>query len=242
MKIIGIIPARWGATRFEGKVLADINGKPMIQRVWEQAKKSQSLDEVLVACDDERIYKAAEEFGAKAIMTSKDHASGTDRIAEAVTSLAVDIVVNIQGDEPLIQPSVIDDLANALSADEECQMATVVKVIDDEQELNDPNVVKVVIDQKGYALYFSRSTVPFIRDNKKSGDLNFYKHLGLYAYKKKFLLGYKDLPASQLELSEKLEQLRALEAGYRIKTVITKEDTVSVDTPEDLERVKQLIK
>lgn len=238
MSIIGIIPARWGSTRFEGKVLAPINGKPMLQHVWERAKKSKWLDAIIVACDDKRVLAAAQSFGAKAVMTKSDHISGSDRIAEAVKNLKVNIVVNIQGDEPLIDPKVIDNLARALSKDKNCQMATVIKVLDKKEELDNPNVVKVIVDNQHNALYFSRSVIPYNRGQEK---VTYYKHLGIYAYRKNFLLKFTKLPKSKLENIEKLEQLRALEAGYKIKTVLTQHETIGVDTLEDLKRVQSLL-
>jgi len=238
MKIIGVIPARWGSTRFEGKVLAPIAGKPMIQHVWERATQTRLLDDCVIACDDQRILKVAQQFGARAFLTSVNHPSGTDRIAEAVLLLEADIVVNIQGDEPLIDPVVINDLVNALVEDESCVMATTIKVIEDQEELDNPNVVKVVVDGQRNALYFSRARVPFNRDNQ---SVVYFKHLGIYAYRKDFLLKFKDLPKSLLEGYEKLEQLRALEAGYKIKTVLTDIETVGVDTPEDLQRVERML-
>ncbi len=239
MKIIGVIPARWGSTRFEGKILADIDGKPMIQHVWERARRSQMLNNILIACDDERIMVAAKKFGAAAVMTSPKHVSGTDRIAEAVENLRADIVINIQGDEPLIDPRLIDHLAKALVDNPQCAMATVIKEISQKEDVVNPNVVKVVVDLHGMALYFSRAAIPFDRDGK--GGAVVYKHIGIYAYRRDFLLGYKKLPKSRLEESEKLEQLRALEAGYRIKTVVTEMDMVGVDIPEDLEKVRKLL-
>ncbi len=240
MKIIGVIPARWGSTRFEGKVLAEIHGKPMLQHVFERAKKSRALNDVIIACDDERILKAANAFGAKAVMTSPKHPSGTDRIAEAVRSLKVDIVVNIQGDEPLIQPKVINDLVKALQKDKSCVMATTIKAVTDESDLNNPNVVKAVVDKNNVALYFSRSCIPFNRGAQAWKNVKYYKHLGLYAYRKSFLMKFMDLPKSALETAERLEQLRVLEAGYKIKTIETTVDTIGVDTPEDLVRVINL--
>ena len=213
----------------------------MLQHVWERARKSKLLGSVLIACDDERIMKAAEEFGAKAVMTSKKHISGTDRIAEAVGPLAVKVVVNIQADEPLVSPKVIDHLVQAIVDDKNCMMATAVKAIETRDELENPNVVKVVIDQNRDALYFSRSVIPFNRDKQKFDDINYYKHLGLYAYRKEFLLKFKDLPKSHLESVEKLEQLRVLESGYKIKTIETNIDTIGVDTPEDLKKVESLL-
>ncbi len=242
MNIIGVIPARWASTRFKGKVLAKINGIPMIQHVWQQAKKSRLLDEVFIACDDEKVFDAAQGFGAAVVMTSPAHSSGTERIAQAFRHTDAKIIVNIQGDEPLIQPGVIDSLAQALLDDESCSMGTVIKVITDENDLNNPNVVKVVIDQNKNALYFSRTAIPFHREKESLKDSCYYKHLGLYAYRRDFLLAFKDLPVSRLEQAEKLEQLRALEAGHKIKTVETEHDTIGVDTPEDLDRVEGLMK
>ncbi|HBR15179.1 MAG TPA: 3-deoxy-manno-octulosonate cytidylyltransferase [Candidatus Omnitrophica bacterium] len=239
MKVIGVIPARWGSTRFEGKVLAKISGKPMIQHVWERAGQSRRLDELIIACDDKRVLEAAQQFGATAVLTSPDHPSGSDRIAEAVAQRDVDIVINIQGDEPLIQSSVIDDLARALLEDPSCVMATAIKVLDKKEELLSPNVVKVVVDKDNNALYFSRSVIPYNRDDQ---TITYYKHLGIYAYRKDFLFTFKELPKSLLEKAEKLEQLRVLESGFKIKTVVTDIETVGVDTPEDLACVEWLLK
>lgn len=239
MKVVGIIPARWASTRFEGKVLAMIQDKPMIQHVWERSKKCELLSDVVIACDDDRVVVAAEQFGARTILTSKDHASGTDRIAEAMEHVDADIIINIQGDEPLIDPAVIDALAAALMKDQSCSMATVIKVLTTKKELKDPNVVKVVVDGEMNALYFSRSVIPFDRDQTE--ETIYYKHLGIYAYRKDFLLSFKSLPKSNLEKVEQLEQLRALEFGYKIKTVVTDVETVGVDTPEDLRRVEKLL-
>ncbi len=242
MQAIGVIPARWGATRFEGKVLAKINGKPMIEHVWQRSRQSRLLKEVIIACDDQRILKAARAFGAKAVLTSQDHASGTDRIAQAVASVTAEIIVNIQGDEPLIHHSIIDALVTALHSDPTCVMATVIKLIRTNDELENPNVVKVVIDSSGDALYFSRSVIPYDRDRAGIGKIKYYKHLGIYAYRKSFLLKFKDMPKSRLEQAEQLEQLRALEAGIKIKTILTDIETVGVDTPEDLARVEKLLR
>jgi len=242
MKVIAVIPARWASTRLPGKVLADINGKPMIQHVWEGAKKAKFIDEVLIACDEPKVEEAARKFKAQTVMTSISHTSGTDRIAEAVKSFKADIVLNIQGDEPLVQPQMAEALAKALLDDKKSVMSTVVKVMTDDSELNNPNVVKVVIDHQGNALYFSRSPIPFNREQKPFAGLRYYKHFGLYGYRRDFLMKFKDLPASGLEQTEKLEQLRVLEAGYRIKTVTTTFDTVAVDTMEDLQRVREILK
>ena len=242
MNIIGVIPTRYSSTRFEGKVLADLLGKPIIQHVWEKAKQSTLLNDVLIACDDNRIKDAAEKFGARVVLTSKDHTSGSDRIAQAVTSLDVDIVVNIQGDEPMVKPEVIDKLTQVLIDDPSCSMATVITPLRNKEDLQDPNVVKVVTDLNGYALYFSRSIIPYSREKREVQDAQCYKHIGLYAYRKEFLLKFTALPASSLEKIERLEQLRALEAGYKIKIVKTDSDTIGVDTPQDLATVEEILK
>ena len=240
MKIIGIIPARWGSTRFEGKVLANIAGKPMLQHVYERAKQAKLLDGVLIACDDERIFKACEKFGARTVLTSSNHPSGTDRIAEAAKKISCGLVINIQGDEPLIKPSVIDDLARAMMEERVAPVGTLIKKIENKQEIENPNIVKVIVDQHKYALYFSRAVIPYPRDQKDFEGITYYKHLGIYAYRKDFLLNFKNLPKSKLEEIEKLEQLRMLEAGYKIKTILTDVETMGVDTPEDLEKVEAL--
>jgi len=241
MKTIGVIPARWASTRFPGKVLAQIHGKPMIQYVWQQAQKAKLLTDVIVACDDDRVFRVVKSFGGKPVMTSMEHPSGTDRIAEAVGDMKVDVVVNIQGDEPLVPPEVIDVLAEALIKDEDAPMATVVKRITQPALLENPNVVKAVINRKHEALYFSRFAVPFNREAKSFSETVYYQHLGLYAYRRDFLMKFDQLPKSLLEETEKLEQLRVLEAGYRILVVETDYETIGVDTPEDLTRVIQMI-
>lgn len=241
MDVIGVIPARFASTRFEGKVLADIRGKPMLQHVWERAKQAALLDDLIIACDDERIVSAAEGFGAKAVMTAKAHPTGTDRIAEVINPLEVKIVINIQADEPLIHPTMINGVARALLDDRSACVATVIKKIDDALALTDPNVVKVVVDRDNFAIYFSRSTIPFHDPRSEVKDPLYYKHIGLYGYTKDFLFTYKNLPVSNLEKIERLEQLRILEAGFRIKVVETKFDSIGVDTPEDLEKVKAYI-
>ncbi|NQT90814.1 MAG: 3-deoxy-manno-octulosonate cytidylyltransferase [Candidatus Omnitrophica bacterium] len=238
MTSVGVIPARYEASRFMGKVLADIGGKPMIQHVWERAKRARLLDDLIIAADDDRIIKAVEAFGGKVVFTAKAHPSGTDRLKEIVNPLDVDIVVNIQADEPLLRPSMIDTLVSALSEDEEIVMASLMKKITDPEAVKDPNVVKVVVDKNSFALYFSRSPIPFTRDAYAMAA-TYYKHIGLYAYTKDFLFSFTKIPVSSLEKREKLEQLRALENGYKIKMVDTKYDTIGVDTVGDLERVKR---
>jgi 3-deoxy-manno-octulosonate cytidylyltransferase (CMP-KDO synthetase) len=235
MKVIGIIPARFGSTRFAGKVLADLGGKPVVQHVWENAIKCKMLEDLVIAADDERIIKTAESFNAKAIYTSPDQPSGTDRLIEVVNPLDVDIVVNIQGDEPMVLPEMVDNLARAIIEDKDVYMATLAKKIEDKKEIKDPNIVKLVKDKNDFALYFSRSIIPYPRYET---DQFYYKHLGLYAYTKDFLFEFANLPKSHLEIVEGLEQLRALENGYRIKVVETSFDTIGIDTPEDLDKAK----
>ena len=242
MEAIGVIPARYGATRFEGKLLKDLCGKPVIQHVYERAKKAKLLDDLIVAADDERIVKAVESFGGKAVLTSKTHTTGTDRLTEVVNDIDVKVIVNIQGDEPLIQPLLIDDLVRTMQDPDEAGtvMATVVKKSQSIEEFKSPDVVKAIVNQKGYAMYFSRSPIPTLLklDAEKSF---FYKHIGIYAYRKDFLFTFKKLAKSTLEKNEKLEQLRALEAGYKIKAIETKYETVGVDTPQDLELAKEML-
>ncbi|HDZ77211.1 MAG TPA: 3-deoxy-manno-octulosonate cytidylyltransferase [Candidatus Omnitrophica bacterium] len=242
MEVLGVIPARFASTRFEGKVLADILGKPMIQWVYEAASKVKLLDDLIIACDDERIKKEAERFGAKAILTSRDHASGTDRIAEVVNPIDTKIIVNIQADEPLIDPSMIDSVARTLLDNETVPMSSLRKKITDPHELYNPDIVKVVVDKDEFALYFSRSPIP---SPKREIDkynpvlpVGFFKHIGIYGYTKDFLFTFKNLPVSTAERIEKLEQLRALENGYKIKVLATEIETIGVDTPEDLACVK----
>jgi len=239
MDVVGVIPARYSSTRFEGKVLVDILGKPMLQHVWEHAKQAHLLDDLIIACDDERVADAAKAFGAKVVITSKGHASGSDRICEVVNSLDVKVVINIQGDEPLIHPTMIDSVARCILDDKDVYMATIIKAIDEPEIINDPNVVKVAIDKSNYALYFSRSVIPHHARNSEIATPVYFKHIGLYGYTKDFLFVYKNLPASYLERVERLEQLRVLEGGFKIKTIETKHDTIGVDTPEDLEKVRQ---
>ncbi len=242
MKAIGVIPARYGSTRLKAKVLADILGKPLIQHVWEGARRSQYLDDLYVATDDERVKVVCEGFGAKVVMTSPDCQSGSDRVIDVIKDMSAAHVLNIQGDEPLIDGSIIDGLIAALRKEKEAPVATVIKPIVKEEDLSNPNIVKVVVDRKGYALYFSRSTIPFNREAASFSTLKYYKHLGIYAYQKSFLMSFKKLPRSILEETEKLEQLRVLEAGYKIKTTLTDRETLSVDTAEDLDKVKAFLR
>lgn len=241
MEVIGVIPARYSSTRFEGKVLADILGKPMLQHVWERAKEAIVLDDLIIACDDERVASAARLFGAKAVLTAKGHTSGTDRICEVINPIDVKIVINIQGDEPLIHPTMINSVARALLEDSSFSIATIMKKIEDPAEIHDPNVVKVVTDKNNFALYFSRAAIPHLAANSEVKSPVCYKHIGLYGYTKDFLFVYKNLPESALEKTEKLEQLRILQEGFKIKVTETKYDTIGVDTREDLERVKEYL-
>ncbi|OQB09432.1 MAG: 3-deoxy-manno-octulosonate cytidylyltransferase [Candidatus Omnitrophica bacterium ADurb.Bin205] len=242
MDVIGVIPARYSSTRFHGKVLADIMGKPMIQHVWERVKQARMLDDIIVACDHEEVAEVALGFGAKVVMTSKSHVCGTDRIAEVINPLDVKIVVNIQADEPLIHPTMIDSLARALLEDNSVSMATIMKRIVDPALINDSNVVKVVTDKNNFALYFSRSVIPYAAANSDVKDPQYFKHIGLYGYTKDFLFIYKNLPVSDLERSEKLEQLRVLEEGFKIKVIETMFDTIGIDTPDDLLKVEEYLK
>lgn len=238
MDVIGVIPARYSSSRFAGKVLADINGRPMIQHVWERARQALVLDDIIIAADDERVAKAAHNFGANVVMTSPGHLCGSDRIAEVINPLDVRAIVNIQGDEPLIHPTMIDSVARALMESPGVCMATIMRRITDPALVNDPNVVKVVVDKHGFALYFSRSPIPHRAASSDVAQPAYFKHIGLYGYTKDFLFTYKNLPVSALERTENLEQLRVLEEGFRIKVIETKYDTIGVDTPEDLDRVK----
>jgi 3-deoxy-manno-octulosonate cytidylyltransferase (CMP-KDO synthetase) len=237
MKAIGVIPARYGSKRFPGKPLADILGKPMIQYVWERASKTKTLEKVIIATDDERILKKAKEFGAEAVLTSLSLSSGTERVAEAVKDLDADIVANIQGDEPLIEPRAIDEAIKFLIEDPKIPVATLAYRVTKKEEIGGPDVVKVVFDNNNFALYFSRSPIPYSKEYCSP----FYKHLGLYIYRKNFLLKLAQMKPTPLERIEGLEQLRVLENGYRIKVVETEYDSIGVDTPEDLERVKALL-
>jgi len=239
--VVGVIPARYGSSRFPGKIIAKIAGKPMIQRVYEKAKQSKLLDDLIVAVDDERVKNVVERFGGNAVMTGSQHRSGTDRIAEVMENYDCDIVVNIQGDQPLLDPNMIDEAVQPLLNDATLPMSTIKTKIGAEG-YNDPGVVKVVTDANGFALYFSRSLIPFPRDNK---EVRVYEHVGLYVYRRDFLLKISKTPQSFLEKTEMLEQLRVLEQGYKIFVVETKSDRaagVSVDTPEDLANVEKMLK
>lgn len=240
---VGVIPARYGSMRFPGKPLADLLGRPLVQHVWERTRQSRRLSRVIVATDDDRIYEAVRSFGGEAVMTRGDHPSGTDRVAEVVKDMEVDIVVNIQGDEPFIEGSVIDDLVTAFETDPDLKMATLATRLLLGEQQNDPQKVKVVVDRKGFALYFSRWPVPFSRnepfDRKWEGHL---QHIGLYGFRKDFLLRFTTLEQTPLEQMEGLEQLRALEHGFQIRVLETDHQPFNVDTPDDLEQIKAIIR
>ena len=237
-KILGVIPARFASTRFPGKVLAHIAGKTMLQHVYERASLSTYLTSTLIATDDDRVYSVARSFGARVRMTRSDHLSGTDRAAEVASAENAEIIVNIQGDEPLIDPAAIDAAILPMVHEPELAMATLKKRIEDPREITDPNVVKVVTNNSGDAIYFSRCPIPFERE--QSGSTPYFKHIGLYVYQRDFLLAYSALPVGPLETAERLEQLRALENGHRIRVVETEYESLGVDTPEDLQRVSRL--
>lgn len=237
MQVVAIIPARYRSSRFPGKPLADIDGKPMIQRVYERTRLCRKLDRVTVATDDPRIARAVASFGGEALITRSDHESGTDRIAEAADILQIDqdsIIVNVQGDEPLLEPVMIGQLVDTLHSFPDCPMATLAFASSNRRQYADPNVVKVVVDHCGKALYFSRSSLPCYRDGRPE-PFSFFKHLGFYAYRRDFLRTFTQLPQSSLELAEKLEQLRALEYGFAIQVAVSATDSRGIDTPEDLQ-------
>lgn len=236
-RTVGVIPARLASTRFPRKMLALIGAKPMVQHVYERAIAARKLDRVLIACDDEQIAEACRAFGGEYVMTPPELQSGTDRVARVAENLDADYVLNIQGDEPLMSPRLIDDLVAAMHHDPEAVMGTAVRLLRNREDWLNPNVVKAVLDHQGYALYFSRSPIPFHRDASDKIPETVYKHLGIYAYQKKFLLDMTRRAPSYLETTERLEQLRVLQAGYRIKTIVTEFDSVGIDTPEDLKKL-----
>lgn len=243
-RIVGVIPSRWGSTRFPGKSLAMIAGKPMIQWVVERVKQAQKLNAVIVATDDERIADCVQSLNiedVKVAMTRPDHPSGTDRIAEAVHELDIDAVINVQGDEPLIDPSLIDELAGVIASGE-WDMATAATPIEEESQINDPSVVKAIFNRHGQALYFSRSTIPHIREPETVSKTGVYwRHIGIYAYRRDYLLRLVSEPPCALENLEKLEQLRALDMGCRMKVIQTQDFGIGVDTPSDVAKAEALL-
>jgi 3-deoxy-manno-octulosonate cytidylyltransferase (CMP-KDO synthetase) len=240
LNIVAIIPARYASTRLPGKVLADLDGRPMIEHVYRRVSLSNSLTDVIVATDDLRIATRVKEFGGKVRLTKATHGTGTDRLAEVAASLDCDVVVNVQGDEPLIDPRSIDELVAPFASDGSPQMTTLFRRIHDISELNNPNIPKVVVDRGGFALYFSRAPIPF-RHDPRGGWPPLYRHIGLYAYRRSALLVLASLEPTPLERAESLEQLRALEHGIRIKAVETRYESFEVNTPEDLEHVRRLL-
>jgi 3-deoxy-manno-octulosonate cytidylyltransferase (CMP-KDO synthetase) len=233
VKTVVCIPARYASTRFPGKVLAKDTGKYLIQHTWEQARRAEMPERVVIAADDERIVRAAREFGAECVLTSTEHNSGTDRIAEAVGSSDAEIIINVQGDEPEIDPEHIDHLARLLLRHPEAPMATLATGFTGREQILDPNVVKVVVDPKGRAIYFSRSVIPYDRQAAGVGDVEDYlRHIGIYAYRREFLLRLTALPQTPLEILEKLEQLRAVENGYTIYVGRVEHTCEGIDTPE----------
>lgn len=251
MQCVAVIPARYASSRLPGKALLEIGGKTIIRHVWERVKSCPLVKEVLIATDDERIFQAAESFGAKAVMTSPRHRSGTDRIAEAIADFDAEIVVNVQGDEPLISPGTIAETIGPLLKDDRVYMSTACLAMKNLDELFDPNCVKIILDSEGFALYFSRLPMPFhrvpgvtyetYRTHLQENPLllkHFFKHVGIYAYQKDFLKIFVNLPESYLERLEQLEQLRAVEHGYRIKVVEVSEESFGIDTMEDYLRLK----
>ncbi len=241
MKVIAVIPARYNSTRFPAKLMQDLGGKTVILRTYDAAKRTQLFDNVFVVTDSDLIYEEIIANGGKAIMSIKEHESGSDRIAEAIAKMNVDIVVNVQGDEPFIEAEslakVIDVFKN--DVDKKIDLASLMREITDENDINNPNNVKVVVDQNDFALYFSRSVIPYPRE--KNVGVRYFQHIGIYAYRKQALLDFYDLPMKSLEASEKLEQLRYLEFGKRIKMVETEHVGIGIDTLEDLERARKMI-
>jgi 3-deoxy-manno-octulosonate cytidylyltransferase (CMP-KDO synthetase) len=249
LSCVAIIPARYHSSRLPGKPLAEILGRPMIEHVYQRAAAAPSIEQVIVATDDARIVQAVERFGGNVRMTRADHASGSDRLAEVASQLQCDIVVNVQGDEPMLDPLMIEEAIDPMRHDSIVDIATLRKRITEPRDFLDPNVVKVVVTREDFALYFSRSPVPFLRDTQtrphpawlRESWCRLYKHVGLYVYRRDVLLAFAALQPTSLERAESLEQLRALEHGLRIKVVETSYESIGVDTPEDLERVRQLM-
>jgi len=238
-KIVTIIPARLASTRFPGKIIAPLAGKPLVLHAYERACRAELVSETVIATDSLEVLDKLESYGARVMLTDADHQTGTDRVAEAAAGSGADIVVNVQGDEPLIDPHTIDEAVRALLDDPEAVMATAKRRLTGPEAIRDPNIVKVVCDERGRALYFSRSPIPYVRDGGLA-DGEYWQHIGLYAYRLDFLLAFANMAQTPLEKQEKLEQLRALENGYPIAVVETAYESIGVDTPEDLERVNAL--
>jgi len=241
-KVVVVIPARYGSTRLPGKPLVSLAGKPMIQRVYERAKLAKQVNAVIVATDDERIVKAVESFGGEARMTRSDHRTGTERVAEVAAHVDGDIFVNVQGDEPLLDPAAVDTAVSSLLEEPVAAISTVATPIKTAGDIMDPNVVKTVLDFDGNALYFSRAPIPWVRDTASKTLVRHLKHLGLYVFQREALLEYATLPQGELERIEQLEQLRWMENGWKIRVSEVEHDAVSVDVPEDVGRVERLLK
>ena len=242
LQVVVIIPARYASTRLPGKPLVSLAGKPMIQHVYERAKRAQTVHRVIVATDDQRIVDAVAGFGGEAVMTRTDHRTGTERIAEVAAREPGQVFVNVQGDEPMIDPVSIDTAVGALLEEPAAQVGTVATPVRHAGDIMDPNVVKTVLDFDGNALYFSRAPIPWVRDTQSKVHVKYWKHLGLYVFQRDALLEYPTLPLGELERVEQLEQLRWLENGWKIRVAEVAHDAVSVDVPEDVERVEKLMK
>jgi 3-deoxy-manno-octulosonate cytidylyltransferase (CMP-KDO synthetase) len=242
VKVVVVIPARYASTRLPGKPLVALAGKPMIQHVFDRAKQAQTVRRVIVATDDARIAEAVRGFGGQAAMTRSDHRTGTERVAEVAAREEGDVFVNVQGDEPLIDPASIDRAVGALLEEPPAQIATVATAVRHAGDIMDPNVVKAVLDFDGNALYFSRAPIPWVRDTQSKVHVKYWKHLGLYVFQREALLEYPTLPLGELERVEQLEQLRWIENGWRIRVAEVPHDAVSVDVPEDVARVEKLMK
>jgi 3-deoxy-manno-octulosonate cytidylyltransferase (CMP-KDO synthetase) len=240
-KVVVVIPARYGSTRLPGKPLVSLAGQPMIQRVYERAKSAQNVDRVIVATDDERIVKAVETFGGEARMTRPDHRTGTERVAEVAAHVDGEIFVNVQGDEPLLDPVAVETAVRALLEEPQAAVSTVATPIRTPADIMDPNAVKVVLDFDGNALYFSRAPIPWVRDTASKIQVRHLKHLGLYVFQRDALLEYPTLPQGELERIEQLEQLRWMENGWKIRVAEVEHDAISVDVPEDVARVEKLL-
>ena len=240
-KVVVVIPARYGSTRLPGKPLVSLNGQPMIQRVYERAKSARRVDRVIVATDDDRIVKAVTSFGGEARMTRPDHRTGTERVAEVAAHVEGEVFVNVQGDEPLLDPVAVDTAVSALLEEPQAAVATVATPIKVPGDIMDPNVVKVVLDFDDNALYFSRAPIPWVRDTGSAIQVRHLKHLGLYVFQREALLEYPTLPQGELERIEQLEQLRWLENGSKIRVAEVEHDAISVDVPEDVPRVEKLL-
>lgn len=238
---IAVIPARLGSTRLSEKVLRYIDGKPMVQHVWERAKKADRLSDVIVACDDPRIMDCVNGFGGKAVLTGKDHVNGTSRVAEVAAETEADVFINVQGDEPMINPNSINQLVEAFERDASVEAVTLAVRKTEKTAYEDPNIVKVVVSDKGDALYFSRAPIPHYRDSSEE-DFFYFKHMGVYGYRKEFLLNFVSWEPTRLEQKEKLEQLRILEKGFKMRIIEVQDDSLSVDTAQDLKEVEKKIK